>query len=193
MLKLDLEKVEEPEIKLPICVGSLKKQDNFRKRSTSASLTKLNILTVWITTNWKIFQEMGIPDHIIYLLRNLYEGQEATVRTGHTTMDWFQIGKGVCQGCILSPCIFNLCAESTMQNVKLDEAQAGIKIARRNIKNLIYIDDTTLMAENEEELKNLLMKVKEESEKAGLRFSIQKTKIMASGPIIVLLPFLPTL
>ena len=114
MLKLDLEKVEEPEIKLPICVGSLKKQDNFRKRSTSASLTKLNILTVWITTNWKIFQEMGIPDHIIYLLRNLYEGQEATVRTRHTTMDWFQIGKGVCQGCILSPCLFNLYIEYIM-------------------------------------------------------------------------------
>ena len=126
---------------------------------------------------------MGIPDHFTYLLRNLYAHQEATVRTRHGTIDWFKIGKGVCQGCILSPCIFNLCAESTMQNVKLDEAQAGIKIARRNIKNLIYIDDTTLMAENEEELKNLLMKVKEESEKAGLRFSIQKTKIMASGPI----------
>ena len=114
MLKLDLEKVEEPEIKLPICIGSSKKQDNFRKISTSASLTTLNMLTVWITTNWKILQEMGIPDHITYLLRNLYEGQEATVRTGHTTMDWFQIGKGVCQGCILSPCLFNLYIEYIM-------------------------------------------------------------------------------
>ena len=125
MLKLDLEKVEEPEIKLPICIGSSKKQDNFRKISTSASLTTLNMLTVWITTNWKILQEMGIPDHITYLLRNLYEGQEATVRTGHTTMDWFQIGKGVCQGCILSPCLFNLYIEYIMRSARLDEAQAG--------------------------------------------------------------------
>ena len=117
------------------------------------------------------------------LLRNLYAGQEATVRTGHGTTDWFQIGKGVCQGCIMSPCLFNFYAESIMRNVGLEEAQAGIKIAGRNINNLSYADDTTLMAENEEELKSLLMKVKEESEKVGLKLNIQKTKIMASGPI----------
>ena len=123
---------------------------------------------------------MGIPD---YLLRNLYAGQEATVRTGHGTTDWFQIGKGVRQGCILSPCLFNLYVEYIMQNVGLDEAQAGIKIARRNINNISYADDTTLMAESEEELKSLLLKVKEKSEKVGLKLNIQKTKIMASGPI----------
>ena len=125
---------------------------------------------------------MGIPDHLTCLLRNLYAGQEATVRTGHGTTDWFQIGKGVCQGCILSPCSFNLYAEYIMRNAGLEEAQAGIKIARRNINNLRYADDTTLMAESEEELKSLL-KVKEESEKVGLKLNIQKTKIMASGPI----------
>ena len=117
------------------------------------------------------------------LLRNLYAGQEATVRTGHGTTDWFQIGKGVCQGCIMSPCLFNFYAESIMRNAGLEEAQTGIKIAGRNINNLSYADDTTLMAENEEELKSLLMKVKEESEKVGLKLNIQKTKIMASGPI----------
>ena len=132
---------------------------------------------------WKILKEMRIPDHLTCLLRNLYAGQEATVRTGHGTTDWFQIGKGVCQGCILSPCLFNLYAEYIMQNTRLDEAQAGIKIAGRNINNLRYADDTSLMAESEEELKSLLMKVKEESEKAGLKLNIQKTKIMASGPI----------
>ena len=132
---------------------------------------------------WKILKEMGIPDHLTCLLRNLYAGQEATVRTGHGTTDWFQIGKGVCQGCILSPCLFNLYAEYIMRNAGLEEAQAGIKIARRNINNLRYADDTTLMAESEEELKSLLMKVKEESEKVGLKLNIQKTKIMASGPI----------
>ena len=126
---------------------------------------------------------MRIPDHVTCLLRNLYAGQEATVRTGHGTTDWFQIGKGVCQGCILSPCLFNLYAESIMRNTGLEEAQAGIKIARRNINNLRYTDGTTLMAESEEELKSLLMKVKEESEKVDLKFNIQKTKIMASGPI----------
>ena len=126
---------------------------------------------------------MGIPDHLTCLLRNLQAGQEATVRTGHVTTDWFQIGKGVCQGCILSPCLFNLYAEYIMRNGGLDEAQAGMKFARRTINNLIYEDDTTLMAESEEELKSLLMKVKEESEKVGLKFSIPKTKIMASGPI----------
>ena len=117
------------------------------------------------------------------LLRNLYAGQEATVRTGHGTTDWFQIGKGVCQGCILSPCLFNLYAEYIVRNTGLDEAQAGIKIAGRNINNLRYADGTTLMAESEEELKSLLMKVKEESEKVGFKLSIQKTEIMASGPI----------
>ena len=121
-------------------------------------------LTVWITTNWKILQEMGVPDHLTFLLRNLYAGQEATVRTRYGTMDWFQIGKEVSQGCILSPCLFNLYAEYIMRNAGLTEAQAGIKIARRNINNLRYADDTTLMAESEE-LKSVLMKVKEESEK----------------------------
>ena len=125
---------------------------------------------------------MGIPDHLTCLLRNLYAGQEATVGTGHGTMDWFQIGKGVHQGCILSPCLFNLYAEY-MGNAGLDEAQAGIKISGRNINNFRYADDNTLMAESEDELKSLLMKVKEGSEKAGLKLSIQKTKIMASGPI----------
>ena len=126
---------------------------------------------------------MGLPDHLICLLRNLKAGQEATVRTGHGTTDWFQIGKAVYQGCILSPSFLNLYAEYIIRNAGLDEAQAGIKIAGRNINNLRYADDTTLMAESEEELKSLLMKVKEESEKPGLKLNIQKTKIMASGPI----------
>ena len=126
---------------------------------------------------------MGILDHLTYLLRNLYAGQEATVKIGHEMMDWFQIGKGVYQGCILSPCLFNIYAEYIMRNSGLDEAQAGIKFARRNINNLTYADDTTLKAESEEELKSLLMKVKEESEKVDLKLNIQKTKIMASGPI----------
>ena len=125
----------------------------------------------------------GIPDRLTCLLRNLYAGQEAKVRSGHGTTDWFQIGKGVSQGCILSPCLFNLYAEYIMRNAGLEEAQTGIKTARRNINNLRYADDTTLMAESEEELKSLLMKVKEESEKVGLRLNIQKTKIMASSPI----------
>ena len=127
---------------------------------------------------------MGIPDHLTCLLRNLYAGQEAIVRTGHGTTDWFQIGKGVCQGCILSPSLFNLYTEYIMRNAELHEAQDGIKIAGRNINNLRYADDTILMAENEEELKSLLMKVKEESEKVGLKLNLQKTKIMASSPII---------
>ena len=126
---------------------------------------------------------MGIPDHLTSLLRNLYAGQEATVRTGHGTTDWFQIGKGVRQGCVLSPCLFNLYTEYIMRNARLDEAQAGIKIARRNINNLRYADNTTLMAESKEELMSLLMKVKKESEKVGLKLNINKTKIMASGPI----------
>ena len=132
---------------------------------------------------WKILKEMGITDHLTCLLRNLYAGQEATVRTGHGTTDWFPKGKGVHQGCLLSPCLFNLHAEYIMRNTGLEEAQAGIKIAGRNINNLRHADDTTLMAENEEELKVLLMKVKEESEKVGLKLNIQKMKIMASGPI----------
>ena len=132
---------------------------------------------------WKILKEMGISDHLICLLRNLCAGQEATVRTGHGTTDWFQIGKGECQGCILPPCLFNLHAEYIMRKAGLEEAQAGIKIAGRNINNLRYADDTTLMAESEEEIKSLLMKVKEESEKVGLKLNIHKTKIMASGPI----------
>ena len=131
---------------------------------------------------WKILQEMGIPDHLTCLLRNVYIGQEATVRTGHGTTDW-KIGKGVRQGCILSLCLFNLYAEYIMRNAGVEEAQAGIKIAGRNINNLRYADDTALTAESEEELKSLLMKVKEESEKVGLKFNIQKTKIMAPSPI----------
>ena len=132
---------------------------------------------------WKILKEMGMPDHLTCLLRNLYAGQEATVWPRHGTTDWFQIGKGVHQGCILSPCLFNLYAEYIVRNAGLEGAQAGIKIAGRNINNLRYADDTTLMVESEEELKDLLMKVKEESEKVGLKLNSQKTKIMASGPI----------
>ena len=131
---------------------------------------------------WKILKEMGIPDQLTCLLRNLYAGQEATVRTGHGKTDWFQIGKRVHQGSILSPCLFNLYAEYIMRNAGLEEARAEIKTAGRNINNLRYAHDTTLMAESEEELKNLLMKVKEESEKVGLKLNIQKTKIMASVP-----------
>ena len=126
---------------------------------------------------------MGIRDHLTCLLRYLYAGQEATVRTGHGTTDWFQIGEGVRQGCILSPCLFNFYAEYIMRNARLDKTQAGIKIARRNINNLRYADDTTIIAESKEKLKSLLMKVKEESEKVGLKLNIQKTKIMASGSI----------
>ena len=132
---------------------------------------------------WKSLKETELPGHLTCLLRNLYAGQEATVRSRHGTTDWFQIGKGVRQGCILSPYLFNLYAEYIMRNAGLEEAQAGIKIAGRSINNLRYADDTTLMAESEEELKSLLMKVKEESEKAGLKLNIQKTKIMASSPI----------
>ena len=132
---------------------------------------------------WKILKEMGIPDHLTCLLRNLYAAQKATVRTGHGTTDWFQIGRGVRQGCILSLCLLNLYAEYIMRITGLEEAQAGIKIAGRNIKNCRYADDTTLMVESEEELKSLLMKVKEESEKVGLKLNIQKTKIMASSTI----------
>ena len=149
MFKLDLEKAEEPEIKLPTSTGSSKKQESSRKTSISALLTMPKSLTVWITINWKILKEMEIPDHLTCLLRNLYADQKATVRTGHGTTDWFQIRKGVRQGCILSPCLFKLYVENIMRNPGLDEAQAGIKIARRNTNNLRYADDTTFMAESE--------------------------------------------
>ena len=161
MFKLVLEKAEEPEIKLPTSAGSSKKQESSRKTSTSALLTMPKSLTVWIKINWKILKQMGIPDDLTCLLRNLYAGQEATVRTGHGTTDLFQIGKGVHQGCILSPCLFNFYAEYIMRNAGLEEAQAGIKIAGRNINNLRSADDTTFMAENKEELKSLLLKVKD--------------------------------
>ena len=153
-------KAEEREIKLPTSAGSSKKQESSRKASNSALLTMPKPLTVWITTNCgKIVKEMGIPDHLTCLLRRLQAGQETTVRTGHGTTDFFQIGKGVCQGCILSPCLFNFYAEYIMRNAGLEEAQAGIKIARRSINNFRYADDTTFMAESEE-LKNLLLNVK---------------------------------
>ena len=156
MFKLDLEKAEEPEIKFPTSTGSSKKHESSRKTSASALLST-KPLTVWITINWKILKEMGIPDHLTCLLRNLYAGQEATVatvRTRHGTTGWFQIGKGVRQDSILSHCLFNFYAEYIMRNTGLEEAQAGIKIARRNISNLRYAADTTLMAESEEELKS---------------------------------------
>ena len=162
MFKLVLEKAEEPEIKLPTSTGSWKKQKSSRKTSVSALLTTPKPLTVWITINGKIQKEMGISDHLTCFLRNLYADQEATVRTGHGTTDWFQMGKGVHQGCVLSPCLFNFYAEHIMRNAGLEDIQAGIKIARRNINNLRYADDTTLMAESEE-LKSLLMKMKVET------------------------------
>ena len=155
MFKLVLEKAEEPEIKLPTSAGSWKKQESSRKPSISALSTMPKPLTLDHNKLWKILKEMGIPDHLTCILRNLYAGQEATVRTGHGTIDRFQIEKGVHQGCILSPCLFNLNAEYIIQNPRLDEAQAGIKIARRNINNLRYVDNTTLMAESKEELKSL--------------------------------------
>ena len=182
MFNLVLEKAEETEIKLPTSSGSLKKQENSRKISISALLTAKAFDCVDHNKLGKILKEMGIPDHLNCLLRNLYAGQEATVRTGHGTTDWFQIGKGECQVCISSPCLFNLYAEYIMRNAGLDEAHARIKIARRNINDLRYADDTTLMAKSKE-LKSLLMEVKEESEKVGLKLNIQKTKIMASDPI----------
>jgi len=184
MFKLDLEKAEELDIKLPTSVGSSKSKRFPEKNAYLCFIEYANAFDCMDHNKlWKILQEMEIPDHLICLLRNMYAGQEATVRTGHGTTDWFQIGKRVHQGCVLSSCLFNLYAEYIMRDAGLDEAQAGIKIARRNINNLRYADDTTLMAEGKEELKNLLMKVKEESEKAGLKLTIQKTKIMASGPI----------
>ena len=170
MFKLVLEKAEEPEIKLPTSTGSSKKQESSRNKFISVLLTMSKPLTVDQNKLWEILKEMGIPDHLTCLLRNMYAGQEAIVRTKHGTIDWFQIGKGVCQGCILSPCYFNSYAEYIMWHARLDEAQAGIKIAGRNINNLRYADDTTLMAERE--LKSLLMKVKEEGEKVGLKLNI---------------------
>ena len=181
--KLDLEKAEEAEIKFPKSIGLSEKQE-FQKNIFFCFIDYAKAFD-YVDHNklWKILTEMGIPDHLSCLLRNLYAGQEATVETGHGTTDWFQTGKGVCQSCILSPCLFNLYAEYIMWNVELDEAQAGIKIARRNINNLRYADDSTLTAESKEEIKSLLMKVKEENEKFGLQLNIQKTEIMACGPI----------
>ena len=183
MFKLVLEKAEKPEIKLLTSAGSSKKREfqtniyfcfiDYAKAFDCVDHNKL----------WKILKEIGIPDQLTCLLRNLCAGQEATVRTGHGTTDWFQIGKGVRQSCILLPCLFNLYAEYIMRNAGLEEAQAGIKIARRNINNLRYTDDTTLMAESEDELKSFLMKVKEESEKIDLKVNNQKANIMASGPV----------
>ena len=183
IFKLVLEKAEEPEIKLPTFAGSLKKQE-FKKNIYFCFIDYTKAFDcVDHNKLWKILKEMGIPDHLTCLLRNLYAGQEATVRTGYGTTDWFHIRKRVHQGCILLPCLFNLYAEYIMRNTELYEAQAGIKIAGRNINSLRYADDSTLMAESEEELKSLLMKVKEESEKVGLKLNIQKTKLMASSPI----------
>ena len=175
MFNLVLEKEEKPEIKLPTSIGSLKKRESSGKASTSALLTMPKPLTVWITTNRRKFFKSWEYE-TTWLLRNLYAGQEATVRTGHATTDCFQIGKGVRQGCILLPCLFNLYAESILRNAGLDEAQGGIKIAGRNINTLRYADDTSLVAESEVELKSLLMKVKEESERVGLKLNIQKKR-----------------
>ena len=184
MFKLVLDKTEEPEIKLPTFIGLWKKQKKFHKNIYFCYIAYAKAFDcVDHNKLWKILKQVGIPDHLTCLLRNPYAGQEATVRTGHGKTNWFQIGKGVCQGCILSPCFFNIYAEYSMRNAGLEEAQAGIKIAGRNIHHLRYADDTTLMAESEEELKSLLMKVKEESEKVGLKLKIQETKIMACGPI----------
>ena len=172
MFKLDLEKAEEPEIRLPTSAGSWKKAREFQKNIYFCFIDYVKAFDcVDHNKLWEILQEIGIPDHLTCLLRNLYAGQEATVRTRHGTTDWFQTEKGVRQDCVLSPCLFNLNAEYIMQNAGLDEAQAGIKIAWSNINNLIYADDTTLMAESEE-LKSLLMKVKEESENIGLKCNI---------------------
>ena len=183
MFKLVLQKAGEADTKLPTS-WIMEKAREFQKNTYFCFIDYAKAF-VCVDHNklWKILKEMGIPDHLTCLLRNLYAGQEARVRTGLGTTDWFQIGKGVRQGCILSPCLFNLYEVYIMRNAGLEEAQAGIKIAGRNINNLRYADDTTLMAESEEELKSLLMKVKEESEKIGLKLNIQKRKIMASGPI----------
>ena len=176
MFKLHLEKTEEPEIKLPISIGLLKKQE-FQKNIYFCIIDYARAFDcVDHNKMWKILKRDLNTRPLTCFLRNLYAGQEATVRTAHETADWFQIGKGVHQGCILSPCLFNFYAEYLMRNAGLDEAQAGIKIAGRNINNLRYADNTTLMAESEEELRSLLMKVKEESEKVGLKINIQKQR-----------------
>ena len=175
---------EEPEITLPMINWIIEKAMEFQKSIYFCFFDSAKAFDcVDYSKLWKILKKVGVPDRLTYLLRNLHAGQEATVRTKHGTMDGFQIGKGVHQGCTLSPCLFNLYAEYIMGNARLDEAQAEIKIARRNINNLRYADDTILMAESEEELKSHLIKVKVESEKVGLKLNIQKTKIMASGPI----------
>ena len=195
MFKLVLEKAAE--IKLPTSAGSWKKQErsncqhpldhqkarDFQKNICFCFIDYAKVFD-YVDHNklWKILKDMGIPDHLTCLLRHLYAGQEATVRTGHGTTDWFQIGKGVCQGCV-SPCLFNFYTEYNMRNAGLEEAQAGMKIAGRNINILRYAECSTLMAESEEELKSLLMKVKEEIEKVGLQLNMQKTKIMESGHI----------
>ena len=183
MFKLDLEKAEETEIKLPTSVRIMEKAREFQKNIYFCFIDSAKAFEcVDHNKLWKILKETGIPDHLTCLLRNEYAGQEATVKTGYGTTDWFQIRKGVHQGCILSICLFNLYTEYIVRNTGLDEVKAGIKIAGRNNNNLRYADDTTLMAESKE-LKTLLMKLKEESEKVGLTFNIQKPKIMASGPI----------
>ena len=184
MFKLDLEKAEEPETKLPTSAGSSEKAREFQKNIYFCFIDYAKAFDcVDHNKLWKILKEMGIPDHLTCLLRNLCAYQEATVRTGHGTKDLFQIRKGVPQGCILSPCLFNLHSDYIMRNAGLEETQAGIKIAGRNINNFRYTDGITLMVESKEELKSLLMKVKKESGKVGLKLNIQKTKIMASGPI----------
>ena len=184
MFKLVLEKAEEPEIKLATSTGSWKKEEISRKNIYFCFIDYAKAFDcVDHNKLWKILKEMEVSDHLTCLLRNLYAGQEATVRTGLGKTDWLQIGKGVCQGCTLSLCLFNLYAEYIMRSAGLEETQAGSKIAGRNINTLRYADDTTLMAESEEELKSILMKVKEESEKVGLMLTIQKKKIMASSPI----------
>ena len=182
MFKLVLEKAAEPEIKFPTSAASRKKQESSMKTSTSAFGYTKPFDCVDHNKLWKILQEMRIPDHPTCLLRNLYAGLEATVKTGHGTTDWSQIGEGAHHGYMPPPCLFNIYAEYIIRNAGLDEAQVGIKIARRNINNLRHADDITHMAESEE-LKSLLMKMKVESEKVGLKLNIQKTKIMASGRI----------
>ena len=183
IFEVNLEKAEEPEIKLPTSIASLREQE-FQKNIYFCFIDYAKAFDcVDHNKLWKILKEMGIPDHLTCLLRSLYAGQVATVGTRHGTTNWFQIGKVVSQGCILSPCSFNFYADYIMKNAGLDEAQTGIKVAGRNVNNLRYADDTTLMAKNEEELKSLLMKVEEESETVDLKLNIQKIKIMASSPI----------
>ena len=175
MFKLVLEKAEKPEIRLPTSVALSKRQKKFQKIIYLCYIDYGKAFDcVDHNKPWKFLKEMGIPDHLTSLLRNLYAVQESTVRNRHGTKDWFQLGKGVCPGCVLSPCLFNLYPQYIRRNAGLTEAQAGIKIAGRNINNLRYADDTTLMAKCEEELKSLLMKVKEESEKAGMKLNMQK-------------------